>query len=78
MANELKPCPFCEDDQPVSPRFCDSPGMDVEVYMIGVVGADRDGNGVNFTDLVIENDDGDEARFKINYCPFCGRKLVTD
>lgn len=50
--------------------------MDVEAYMIGVVGVDRDGNEVRFTDLVIENDDGDVACFKIDYCPFCGRKLV--
>lgn len=75
---ELKPCPFCEGDWPVSPRFCDAPDMDVEAYMIGVVSFNRDGNKVRFTDLVIENRHGDEARFRINYCPFCGRKLVSD
>ena len=52
--------------------------MDVEAYMIGVVSFNRDGNKVRFTDLVIENRHGDEARFRINYCPFCGRKLVSD
>lgn len=72
----LKPCPFCEDDRSVSPRYCDSPDMDVEAYMIGVVSFNRDGNKVKFTDLVIGNRHGDEARFRINYCPFCGRKLV--
>lgn len=75
---ELKPCPFCEGNRSASPRLCDVPDMDVEAYMIDVVGVDRDGNKVSFTDLVIENNDGDEARFKIDYCPFCGRKLVSD
>ena len=75
---ELKPCPFCDGNRSASPRFCDVPDMDVEAYMIGVVGVDRGGNKVGFTDLVIENNDGDEARFKIDYCPFCGRKLVSD
>ena len=73
---ELKPCPFCEGNRSASPRLCDVPDMDVEAYMIDVVGVDRDGNKVSFTDLVIENNYGDEARFKIDYCPFCGRKLM--
>lgn len=75
---ELKPCPFCEGNRTVFPRFCDVPDMDVEAYMIGVVGVDRGGSKVRFTDLVIENNDGDEARFKIDFCPFCGRKLVGE
>lgn len=78
MTDKLKPCPFCEGDWPVSPRFCDAPYMDVEAYALSVVSFNRNGNKVSFTDLVIGNRHGYEARFRINYCPFCGRKLVSD
>ena len=65
---------FCEDGMPQTPGVADVPGMDVEMFLEPWVDIDSGKRGI---DLVVANvTTGDEARFKVAYCPMCGRKLA--
>ena len=66
-------CGFCEDMMPKTPVCADVPGMDVEMFLEPWVSID---SGRSWIDLVVANVlTDDEARFKIDYCPMCGRRL---
>lgn len=67
-------CGFCEDMMPKTPAVADFPGMDVEIFLEPWFNVDSKSSGI---DLVVANVlTDDEARFKIGYCPMCGRRLA--
>lgn len=66
-------CRHCEDGWPVDYLQADVPAMDVQMI---VEDAEIVPSGRELAHLVVCNQiSDDEARFKINYCPMCGRKL---
>ena len=66
-------CEFCEDRMPQTPGVADVPGMDAEIFLESWVNVDSGKRGI---DLVVANvTSGVEARFKVAYCPLCGRRL---
>lgn len=66
-------CRHCEENWPIYCLQADVPAMDVEMIVedVEIVPSGRE-----LTHLVVYNQiSDDEARFKIKYCPMCGRKL---
>lgn len=63
----------CEDGWPVDYLQADVPAMDVQMV---VEEAEIVPSGRELAHLVVYNQiSDDEARFKIKYCPMCGRRL---
>lgn len=67
-------CEFCEDMMPETPKVADVPGMDVEMYLEPTFNIDTKERK---TYLVTSNvRTFEEAVFRINHCPMCGRRLA--
>lgn len=69
-------CDFCEYESPAFPSVADYPDLDVEMYIEPFVNIDTKRHGMDLVVYKIATDS--EARFKISYCPMCGRKLGGD
>lgn len=76
MTNDT--CPLCDGCWPVSPSACDVPRMDVEMWLSRSLVMDRPAGNRRVAYLVVENRLGEQAQFKADYCPICGRRLVDD
>lgn len=66
-------CRYCEENWPIDYLQADVPTMDVQMIIedVEIVPSGRE-----LTHLVVYNQiSDDEARFRIKYCPMCGRKL---
>lgn len=67
-------CEFCESETAVSPISADVPAMDVYASVDAVV--DRDTGKRLWVMEVVNIITDDDAVFRIEYCPMCGRKLA--
>lgn len=66
-------CKHCEENWPIDYLQADVPTMDVQMIIKDV---EIVPSGRQLTHLVVYNQlSYDEARFRIKYCPMCGRKL---
>lgn len=66
-------CRHCEEGWPVDYLQADVPAMDVQMTVEDV---EIVPSGRKLAHLVVCNQiSDDEARFKIKYCPMCGRRL---
>lgn len=67
-------CKHCEGSWPVDYVQADVPAMDVQIVIEDV---ETRGGGVATHMVVFHQFNDDEARFKIKYCPMCGRRLTA-
>lgn len=67
-------CEHCEDMMPMTPVSADVPGMDVEMYLERFYDLDTGERPVRL--VVVNNRTEEEAEFKVNFCPMCGRRLA--
>lgn len=67
-------CEYCEDMMPMIPTSADVPGMDIEMYLERFYDLDSGERPVRL--VAMNNVTGEEAEFKVSYCPMCGRKLA--
>ena len=66
-------CRHCEESRPIDFLQADVPAMDVKMIVEDVEIAP---SGRGLTHLVACNQaSDDEARFRVEYCPMCGRRL---
>lgn len=66
-------CWFCEDMMHKTPFVADVPGMDVEMFLEPWFNVDSGRDGASLVVANVLTDE--EAQFKVDYCPLCGRKL---
>jgi hypothetical protein len=69
MKNELKPCPFCTEDFDGYVRMLPREGIGNAYIHCSAF----DGGSLNFSGKY-----NTKAKIRINFCPMCGRKLVTE
>lgn len=67
-------CVYCEDMMPMVPVSADVPGMDVEMYLERFYNLDTGARPVRL--VAVSNTTGEEAEFRVSYCPMCGRRLA--
>ena len=67
-------CEYCEDMMPMTPTSADVPGMDVEMYLERFYDLDSGERPVRL--VAVNNVTEEEAEFRVNYCPMCGRRLA--
>lgn len=66
-------CRHCEENWPIDYMQADVPTMDVQM---AIEEFELVPSGKGLAHLVVYNQiSDDEARFRIKYCPMCGRKL---
>lgn len=67
-------CEYCEDMMPMTPTSADVPGMDIEMYLERFYDLDSGKRSVRL--VVVNNITGEEAEFKVDFCPMCGHRLA--